>query len=107
MRFFLKDIKRFNDHFNYGLHLLSVPNREVLLSLIQGRLLVCILLRLNYVSSLSVYDNHRRQLFFLPRAKYELPPSSPLPSPPWAPSGRGNGGHLTPLDFDIKFFPYH
>jgi len=21
----------------------------------------------------------------------------------WAPPGRGNGGHLTPLDFDIKF----
>ena len=24
----------------------------------------------------------------------------------WAPPGRGNGGHLTPLDFDIKFFYY-
>ena len=80
MRFFLKDIKRFNDHFNYGLHLLSVPNREVLLSLIQGRLLVCILLRLNYVSSLSVYDNHRRQLFFvLGQSTNSLPP---LLSPP-------------------------
>ena len=25
----------------------------------------------------------------------------------WAPPGRGKGGHVTPLDFDIKFFPYH
>ena len=24
-------------------------------------------------------------------------------SSPWAPPGRGKGGHLTPLDFDIKF----
>jgi len=22
---------------------------------------------------------------------------------PWAPPGRGKGGHLTPLDFDINF----